>query len=185
MDTRIKRFYAALSICQSKSKETIQSSESSNLSGWDFRKADHPLDGNKMAIADRSMTIHGDYDPSNYSIRYLIRLYLTAVRLASSTEVSAGFNVWLSGRNTDPRHFILDQQSSKGMVYSYDTAPAYQRYMSNAGQMGFRFRHHQARCRAFQGNSPSSSMYRKRASSSWSKCPIDGRRESVRRQRMH
>lgn len=125
MDTRRKRFFGAVTICQPKSKETLSNTEKPNLTGWHFRKANHPLDGNKMAIAERSMSLHGEYDPANPQIRYAATLFLSAVRLASTTEASAGFGIEVYGTQTDIRHSILDNQNMTGLVHCFETAPAY------------------------------------------------------------
>ena len=125
MDTRRRRFFGAVSICQSKIKETLANSEIDNLTGWHFRKAHHPLDGNKMAIAEHPMTLHGEYDSANPQVRYEATFFLSAVRLASSTEASAGIGVSVHGTQSDMRHSILDSQNMTGLVYCYETAPAY------------------------------------------------------------
>ena len=125
MDTRRKRFFAAVANCQPKLIEALASSETSNLTGWRFRKMDHPLDGNKMAIGEHPMSLHGEYDPTVSQTRYDAVLFLSAVRLASSTEVSAGLGIALYGSQTDIRHSILDNQNMTGLVYCYETAPAY------------------------------------------------------------
>ena len=125
MDTRRRRFFGAVSICEAKTKETIPDSEQSNLAGWNFRKAYHQLDDHKMAIASHSMELHGEYDPNNSEIRYEATMFLSAVRLATSTEVSAGFGIAIHGSQADMRNSILDNQNMTGLVYCYETAPAY------------------------------------------------------------
>lgn len=124
MDTRRRRFFGAVSICQSKIKETIASSERSNLTGWHFRKAHHPLTGNKMAIAEHPMTLHGEYDSANPQVRYDATFLLSAVRLTSSTEASAGIGISVHGTQSDMRHSILDSQNMTGLVHCFETAQA-------------------------------------------------------------
>ena len=125
MDTRRKRFFAAVANCQPKLIEAIADSDSANLTGWRFRKESHPLDGNKMAIGEHPMSLHGEYDPTVSQTRYDAVLFLSAVRLASSTEVSAGLGIALYGSQTDIRHSILDNQNMTGFVHCWETAPAY------------------------------------------------------------
>ena len=125
MQTRRQRFFAAVSICQARIKESITSTEQNNLIGWQFTKANHPLDNNKMAIAEHPMSLHGEYDPANPQIRFKGTLFLTAVRLASTTEVSAGIGISIHGAQSDMRNTILDSQNMTGLVYCYETAPAY------------------------------------------------------------
>ena len=125
MDTRRRRFFAAVGICQPKITESLSNSEISNLTGWRFRKANHPFDGNKMAIAEHAMSLHGEYDPTVPNIRYDGALFLSAVRLASSTEVSAGLGIYIYGSQSDIRHSILDNQNMTGLVHCWETAPAF------------------------------------------------------------
>lgn len=125
MDTRRKRFFAAVAICQPKIGETLANSETNNLTGWRFRKANHPLDKNKMSIGEHPMSLYGEYDPSVSNIRYNAVLFLSAVRLASSTEVSTGLGVAIFGSQSDIRHTILDNQNMTGLVHCHETAPAY------------------------------------------------------------
>ena len=125
MDTRRRRFFGAVTICQPKSTETLTNTEKPNLTGWKFRKANHPLDGNKMAIGERAMSLHGEYDPANPQIRYAATLFLSAIRLNSTTEVSAGLGIEVYGTQTDIRHSILDNQNMTGFVHCFETAPAY------------------------------------------------------------
>ena len=125
MDTRRQRFFAAVSLCQARINETLSNSEQSNLTGWEFSKATHPLDDNKLAIAEHPMTLHGEFDSANPQVRFTSTLILSAVRLASTTEVSAGIRIRMYGSQTDMRNSILDAQSQTGLVYCYETAPAY------------------------------------------------------------
>ena len=125
MDTRRKRFFAAVAICQPKIAESLANSEISNLTGWRFRKTNHPFDGNKMAIGEHPLSLHGEYDPTVPNIRYDGALFLSAVRLASSTEVSAGLGIYIYGSQSDIRHSILDNQNMTGLVLCHETAPAY------------------------------------------------------------
>ena len=125
MDTRRKRFFAAVANCQPKITESLANSELSNLTGWRFRKTNHPFDGNKMAIAEHAMSLHGEYDPTVPNVRYDGALFLSAVRLASSTEVSAGLGIYIYGSQSDIRHSILDNQNMTGLVHCHETAPAY------------------------------------------------------------
>ena len=71
------------------------------------------------------MTLHGEYDPNNPQVRYESTMFLSAVRLASSTEVSAGIGIAVNGTQSDTRHYILDSQNMTGLVHCYETAPAY------------------------------------------------------------
>ena len=125
MDTRRKRFFAAASICQSRINETIASNEQTNLTGWAFSKATHPMDDSKIALAEHSMSLHGEYDSANPQIRFTSSLFLTAVRLSNSTEISAGIGISMYGAQSDMRHAILDGQNKTGLVYCFETAPAY------------------------------------------------------------
>ena len=125
MDTRRQRFFSAVSICQSKINETLASSEQPNLTGWEFSKATHPLDNNKLAIAEHSMTLYGEYDSANPQVRFTGTLILSAIRLSNSTEVSAGFGIEMYGSQSDMRNSILDSQNITGLVHCYETAPAY------------------------------------------------------------
>ena len=75
-----------------------------------------------MAIAEHPMTLYGEYDSTNPQIRYDANLFLSAVRLTSSTEASAGIGISLSGSLTDTRHYVLDDQNMTGLVYCHETA---------------------------------------------------------------
>lgn len=125
MDTRRKRFFAAVSICHPKIAESIANTERSNLTGWRFRKAVHPLDGNKISICEHSMELHGEYDSNNPQVKYQSTLFLSAVRVNSTTEVSAGIGIAVNGSQSDIRHYILDSQNMTGLVHCFETAPAY------------------------------------------------------------
>ena len=124
MTIRRKRFFGTVAICQPKTTESLTSGERPNLTGWDFRTATHPLDGNKIALADRGMTLHGEFDPTNSHINYNASLFLTAARLSNSKEVSAGIGIWIQGTISDIRHSILDNQNVTGFVHCFETAPA-------------------------------------------------------------
>ena len=95
-----------------------------NLEGWNFRIANHPFHDYSMAIADRPMYLHGEYDPINPQIRYEATMFLSAVRHSNTTEASAGFGLSLYGSLTDIRHSILDSQNMTGLVHCFETAPA-------------------------------------------------------------
>ena len=125
MDTRRKRFFAAVTICQPKSPEPITANERSNLTGWSFRKARHPIDDHKLALANHPMILHGEYDSNNPQVRYQSTLYLSAVRHSDSTEVSTGIGIAVIGTHSDTRHYILDNQNMTGLVHCFETAPAY------------------------------------------------------------
>ena len=124
MDNRRKRFFGSVAICQPNTPEKVSASEQSNLAGWIFRTETHPFEGSAMAVAETPMSLYGEYDSTNPQIRYDANLFVSAVRLASSTEVSAGFGISLSGSIVDTRHYILDSQNLTGLVHCYETAQA-------------------------------------------------------------
>lgn len=125
MDTRRKRFFAAASYCQSIDAKFSFDDNLLSSPEWSFRQSIHPFDDLPMAIADLPMELHGEYDTLNPQIRYDASLYLTAVRLANSTEVSAGIGISLYGSQSDSRHSILGINSCTGFVHCWETAPAY------------------------------------------------------------
>ena len=126
MDNRRRRFFSAVSICQAKAKEDLSDSERQALAGWIFSLADHPLTGNKMAIGEKPMVLHGEHDIRNQHVRYDATFYLTATRLDSSTEVSAGFGIAILGADHDMRHSLLDDQAKSitGLIHCFETAQA-------------------------------------------------------------
>ena len=125
MDTRRRRFFAAVAVCQSKPDIIITDSDKPDLSGWHFQTAIHPRTGNKMVLAERPSALYGEQDPFNTNIRHEASLYLTATRLDDSTETSAGISLSVRGTATDMRHSIMDGQGHTGLVYCKETAPAY------------------------------------------------------------
>ena len=79
MDSRRKRFFAAVAQCQPKLPVQLNLGEQAGLSGWTFRAATHPFDDQRMAIAELPMILHGETDSNNPQIRYDGFLFLTAV----------------------------------------------------------------------------------------------------------
>lgn len=125
MDTRTKRFVAAVAYCEWLVPETV----SPRVQGWTFYERAHPLDGHPMALAQGALTAPAIQDPP-YRIGgpdLQAKLCLTAVRTgraASSIEASVGIDV-THAMGRENRAGVVDGPILGGFIPALETEPAY------------------------------------------------------------
>ena len=128
MLTRTARFFNAVSHCQ---HEPI-SAVTTDRYGWKGSTAalTHARSGQPMAYAWRQVTGSHGFHPQRGSPSTNVALVVTAVRVgadAASVEVSAGLTIdsGSSYGHLDDWFLASDTHGKSGLVYCYDTAPAY------------------------------------------------------------